>query len=113
MWVLTVVSATISSAAISALLLPVASSRKTSSSRGLSSVNPGTLSGVVREAANSSIRRRVMLGASSASPPADHPHAGGELVWRDVFEQEPACAGAQCVVDVLVEVEGGEDQDAS
>jgi hypothetical protein len=35
----------------------------------------------------------------------------GELVGRDVLEQEPACAGAQRLVDVLVHVERGQDDD--
>ena len=41
----------------------------------------------------------------------DDADRGDELFGEDVFEQEAAGAGAQCVVDVLVEVEGGEHQD--
>ena len=70
-WVLTVVSLTTSSAAISALESPRATSRKTSSSRGGELVEPGggaALGG--RGVANSSISRRVIEGASSASPAA-------------------------------------------
>ena len=70
-WVLTVVSDTISSAAISALDMPRAISCSTSSSRGVSSSNDGgggaSAAGVL---ANSSIRRRVTVGASSDSPAA-------------------------------------------
>ena len=33
------------------------------------------------------------------------------LGW-DVLEHEAACAGAQCLVDALVGIEGREDQDA-
>ncbi len=111
-WVLTVVSPTISWVAISRLAMPVASSVKTSSSRGVSSLSPGGVLVGARAAVNSSIRRRVMLGASSASPSPTVRYGGRELRRRDVFEQESARAGAQSVVDVLVEVEGGEDQDA-
>src|SRR4029453_13195440 len=39
-------------------------------------------------------------------------HGNGELLGRDVLEHEAAGAGAQCLVDVLVRVEGGQDQHA-
>ena len=64
-----VVSLTISSAAISALDSPRATSRKTSSSRAVSSSRPGVGAGGVGDAAaNSWSSRRVIDGASSASP---------------------------------------------
>ena len=42
----------------------------------------------------------------------DHVDAGHELVGRHVLQQEPAGAGAKGLVDVLVQVEGGEHEDA-
>ena len=42
----------------------------------------------------------------------DDADARGELLGRDVLEQEPAGPGAQRLVDVLVRVEGREHQDA-
>ena len=99
--------------AISAFDSPRASSRSTSSSRGVSS---SSAAGAARRAAptraNSSIRRRVTVGASSASPAATARIAVDELLGRRVLEQEAARAGLQRVVDVLVEVEGGEDEHA-
>ena len=70
--VFTVVSLTTSSAAISALDRPRAMSRKTSSSRAVSSskARGGGAGSDGRALANSSIRRLVIEGASSASPPA-------------------------------------------
>ena len=112
-WVLTVVSETISSAAISALERPRATQRKTSSSRAVSSSRPGGGAGGVGEAAaNSWISRRVMRRRQQRLALRDDPDARGELLGRDVLEQEPGRAGAQRLVDVLVEVEGGEHQDA-
>ena len=43
---------------------------------------------------------------------ADHPYCGGELLGRGVFEQKSAGAGLEGVVDVLVEVERRQDEDA-
>ncbi len=40
----------------------------------------------------------------------DDPHGGDQLLGRRVLEQEPAGTCPQRVVDVLVEVEGGEHQ---
>ena len=69
-------------------------------------------SGVSRSAgatrANSAISRRVTEGASSASPDATRRMPLDELVGGNVLEQEAAGAGAKRVVDVLVELEGGE-----
>ena len=59
---------------------------------------------------NSSISRRVIDGASSASPAATTWIAVDELLRRGVLEQEAARAGAQRLVDVLVEVERGQHQ---
>ena len=42
----------------------------------------------------------------------DDPHRVEQPLGGDVFEQEAAGPGAQRVVDVLVQVEGGEDEDA-
>src|SRR5215469_14452943 len=41
----------------------------------------------------------------------DHPHGLGELASRGVLEQEAAGAGAQRLVHVVVQVEGGQNQD--
>ena len=111
-WVLTVVSETISSAAISAFESPRATSLKTSSSRAVSSSRPGR-----RRAGG-----RAGLGELLDQPAGDRGReqrvaarhdadAVGELLGRDVLEQEAAGARAQRVVDVLVEVEGREHQD--
>ena len=112
-WVLTVVSLTTSSAAISALESPRATSLKTSSSRAVSSSRPGGASGMAgATSANSSIRRRVIDGREQRLAAGDDADARGELLGRDVLEQEAAGARAQRLVDVLVEVEGGEHQHA-
>ena len=50
-------------------------------------------------------------GARSASPWPDVDRVD-ELLGADVLEQEAARAGADRLVDVLVQVEGGEDEDA-
>src|ERR1022692_674575 len=42
----------------------------------------------------------------------DDPYRVEEPLGGDVFEQEAAGSGAQRVVDVLVQVEGGQDEDA-
>ena len=62
--------------------------------------------------ANCSISRRVMFGASKASPAATHPHRAEQVVGQRVLQQEPARTGAQRIEHVLVEVEGREDEDA-
>src|SRR3954453_19598658 len=109
-WVFTVVSLTISSAAISAFDIPRATNLKTSSSRGVSS--PSSFGGVRSMGAfwaNSSIRRRVIDGAAVDRRPEqglplrhdlDPAH---ELIGGHVLQQEAARARAQCLVDVLVE----------
>ena len=61
--------------------------------------------------ANSSMSRRVTAGASSASPRRHHANRVHELLGRTILQQEPARAGAQRVIDVLVEVERREHQD--
>ena len=52
-----------------------------------------------------------MLGATTASPLATARIAEQQVRGRRVLEQEAARAGAQRGVGVLVEVEGGEDDD--
>lgn len=42
---------------------------------------------------------------------ADRADGRGQLLGRDVLEEEAAGPGGQCRVDVTVEVEGGEDDD--
>ena len=60
--------------------------------------------------ANSSITRRVIDGASSASPAATTRIGVDELLGRGVLEQEAARAGPQRLVDVLVQVERRQDE---
>src|SRR3954466_6168969 len=121
-WVLTVVSETMSSAAISAFDSPRATSLKTSSSRAVSSSRPGGGGPEGGPAwANSWISRRGSTGGG-ARPRRRSPGAGrgaprgqaggdrrgeqrvaagddadavGELLGRDVLEQEPGRTGAQ------------------
>ena len=65
------------------------------------------------ERENSWISRFVTEGASSASPCGDHADAVHQLLGGHVLQEEAARAGAQRVVDVLVEVERGEHQYAA
>ena len=107
------VSLTTSSAAISAFDRPRATSLKTSSSRAVSSSSPlGGSAGDGR-----------VVGELGDQPPGDgrgqqrvargdDADAGGQLLGRDVLEQEAAGARPQRLVDVLVEVEGREHEDA-
>ena len=53
-----------------------------------------------------------MDGASRASPAGDDPDRLQQVVGGGVLEEEPAGAGPECLVDVLVEVEGGQDEHA-
>jgi len=55
--------------------------------------------------------RRVIAGERRASPAGDRPHCVAKLVGAGVLEQEAAGTGAECFVDVVVEVEGGQDED--
>ena len=111
-WVLTVVSLTKSAWAISPLESPRARSLRTSSSRAVSSDEVGGCAGGGwRPAANCSISRRVMRGCEQGVACRDDADGGGELLGADVLEEEAAGAGPQGLVDVLVEVEGGEDED--
>ena len=111
-WVLIVCSLTTSSAAISALESPRATSRSTSSSRGVSSSSAAGGSGARARRANSSISRRVTVGAKQRAAGGDDADRGDQLLLGRVLEQEAARAGAQRLVDVLVEVEGGEHEHA-
>jgi hypothetical protein len=61
--------------------------------------------------ANASMRRRVTEGASKALPAFAARTAAMRPPRGRVLEQEPAGAGPQGLVDVLVEVEGGDDHD--
>ena len=54
----------------------------------------------------------MTAGASSVSPRATSPDGGREVLRDDVFEQEAARTGPQRLVDVLVQVEGREHEDA-
>src|SRR6516225_6746341 len=103
-WVLTVASVTTSSLAISVLLLPRATSRRMSRSRGVSDASrEGRGMAVSGRRANASISRRVTGGG--------HPHGGDQVRAGRVLQQETAGAGAQRLVDVVIQVEGGEDDD--
>ena len=62
--------------------------------------------------ANRSSSRRVTVGASSASPAATTRIASSSSSAAHVLEEEAAGAGAHRLVDVLVEVERRQDQDA-
>src|SRR5205823_3171466 len=42
----------------------------------------------------------------------DYAHGLRELLWADVLEQKTARAGLHRLVDVLVEIESGEDEDS-
>ena len=100
------VSDTTSSAAISAFDIPRAISLKTSSSRGVRSPSAaGAERWAAPERENSWIRRFVTDGRQQRVALGDHADAVHQLLGRHVLEQEAARAGAQRVVDVLVEVE--------
>ena len=57
--------------------------------------------------------RFVTVGESSASPSATVRIAAMSCSGGVVLEHEPARAGSERLVDVLVEIEGGQDQDPS
>src|SRR6185312_15648853 len=75
---------------------PRATSRSTSTSRAVN----GDMWSTDRRGAYASTSRRVTDGA----------HGRDQPLRRGLLEQEPAGPGAQRGVDVLVEVERGEDQ---
>ena len=112
-WVFAVATLTYSSSAISALERPRAIWVSTSSSRSVSrsssagrrplGVGPGGELG--DQLAGDARREEGVAGG-------DDPHAGEQVLGRRVLEQEAAGPGPQRAVDVLVEVEGREDQDA-
>src|SRR5215470_5685332 len=62
--------------------------------------------------ANWPSRRRVTDGASRASPAAITRMASAQLGGLDVFEQEPAGSGPERRVHVLIQVIGGQHEDA-
>ena len=101
---------------ISVLDMPRAMSVSTSSSRGVSGLCGGPTGAVARAGGRlvkSAISRLVTDGASSGVARGDHPNRVHQLGGRGVLEQEPARAGAQRLVHVLVEVEGGEHEDSA
>jgi hypothetical protein len=59
---------------------------------------------------NSSISRRVTEGGQRTAGGHD-PDGRQQLLFGGVFEQEAAGAGAERLIDVFVEVEGGQHQD--
>ena len=101
-----------SSAAISAFESPRATSVRTSTSRSVRSPSRASSAAPAREAAKRSTRRRVIDGARSASSSQHALDRGDQPVGGDVLEQEAARAGAQRLVDVVVEVERREHEDA-
>jgi hypothetical protein len=110
-WVRTVAALTTRCSAICALDRPRAISVSTSLSRSVRSESSGGPPGTLRgRLTNSSIRRRVTVGARRASPAATVRIASAQLGGWRVLEEEAAGAGAHCVVDVFVEVEGREHQ---
>ena len=113
MCVFTVVSLSWSLAASSALLSPLASSRRTSSSRGVSVERSRCRVAVcsswggceaLDEAAGDGGGEQRVAGA-------DHTHGGDQAFGGDVFEEEAARSRGECGVHVLVEVEGRQDDD--
>src|SRR5690348_14686910 len=108
--VFTVASPTTSSLAMSAFERP-ATSRSTSSSRGVSSASAaglalgGGLRGVALDQPASD------RGGEEGVACRDDTHRLAQLRGARVFEQEAAGAGAERLVDVVVEVEGSQDQD--
>ena len=110
-WVLTVVSETTSSSAISALESPRASELEdlelargelVEAARRLGRRRGGARELLDQAPGDRRRQQRLALG-HDADP-------GHELLGRDVLEQEAAGPGAQRLVDVLVEVEGGQHQ---
>ena len=105
-------SPTTSRSAISPLDRPWATSRRTSISRGVRSVESGGDTGpggrpphelLDESTGDRGGEQRVALGHV--------PDGGGQLGRPDGLEQEPAGAGPHRLVDVLVHVEGGQDED--
>ena len=95
---------------ISAFESPRAIRRNTSISREVSSSS--SFGGAGRASlANCPITRWVIEGGEEGVPGGHRPDRRYELFGRLVLQDEAAGAGAECLVDVLVEVEGGEDQD--
>src|SRR4029450_9518741 len=105
-WVFTVASPTYSSAPISALLRPWPMSWSTSCSRGGGRARSGGGGGARRLDAGTGARR-----GKQGLPGRPHPHGVDQIVPAHVLQQEAAGPGPQRGVDVLVEVEGGEDHD--
>ena len=111
MWVLTVLSVMYSSSAISLLVRPRATAARTCSSRSVSGSTgcrggaPGPAVGERLEQPGGDARgdQRVAVGGGVDGL--------GEQRRPGVLEQEAAGAGPQRGVDVLVEVEGGDDDD--
>ena len=98
--------------AISALERPRATSASTSRSRSVSTSSGARrrpTSGSGRRA-NSSISRRVTRGASSASPAATTRTAASRSSGRVSLSRKPLAPARSAVEDVLVEVEGGQDE---
>ena len=85
----------------------------TSSSRSVSSASASAAGRGAGRATKRSISRRVIVGASSASPRRPSRTACDAVDRRHVLEQEPAGAGSHRLVDVLVEVEGRQHQHAA
>ena len=111
-WVLAVAWLTWMRSPISALDRPRATRPSTSVSRSVSRRGARSESRPARCAgppANRSMRRRVTLGAEQGVARGHHPDGVHEALRGHVLEQEPARARLQGAVDVLVEVEGGED----
>ena len=97
---------------MSAFERPRATSRSTSSSRGVSSAERGGVRGRRRPARVALDQPARDRRGEERVAGGDHPDGLSELVGARVLEQEAARAGAEGFVDVVVEVEGGQDQDA-
>ena len=104
-------SVTTRAPAISALLMPWASRRRTCVSRSLSWSKAGGTLGAPRAGRARRMRSRVTTGSSSASPAGDDADGVHQLLGGGVLEQEAARPGPQRLGDVVLAAEGGEDQD--
>ena len=110
MCVFTVVSPMKSSRPISAFERPRAIRRKTSSSRSVSSSS--SFGGADVRRARELLDHALRDGGREQRVSGGHgAHGGDQLLGRVVLEHEAAGAGAQRLVDVLVEVERRQDQD--
>ena len=100
-----------SCAAISSFVSPCATSRSTSTSRSVSAVERGRIDGILHS------RRRPLeqsprhTGGEERLAGGDDAHRADEIDGLGVLHEESARAGADRARDVLVELEGRDDDD--